>query len=300
MKFGTIPHLDKPMPRIIVGTDFLMGQAPSVSFQSYDAYWEAGGRAFDTAHCYGANSNIFGAWVSSRGVKSEVIYFDKGCHPYGSPRVTREDMLNDILTNHTRIGVEYTDFFTLHRDNPEIPVGEIIDWLNEFKAQGLIGVFGGSNWSHHRIIEANEYAEKNGKQGMSLNNPNLSLAVQNIPMWDGCVQIGREGLDWHAATGFPLCAWSSMARGYFAYTEDKDVVRAFDDEGNRGRRARAEELGKKYGLSAPQIALAWTLSQPGNIFALCGLRTKENTEQTLAILDVVLTPGELNYLSNGE
>ena len=300
MKFGTIPYLDKPMPRVVVGSDFLMNQAPNVSFASYDAYWEAGGRAFDSAHCYGANSNILGAWASSRGVKNEVIYFDKGCHPYPNPRVTREDMLGDILKNHERLGVNYTDFFVLHRDDENVPVGEIIDWLNEFKSQGLIGVFGGSNWTHHRIIEANEYAAKAGKQGMSVNNPTLSLAKQNNPIWAGCLTVDEDGRKWHAESGFPLCLWSSMARGYFAYTDDADVLRAYDDDANRARRNRAEELGKTLGLTAPQVALAWTLNHPGNIFALCGLRTKDNTIQTLEVLDVVLTPEQFNWLENGD
>ena len=106
-----IPHLDKPMPRIVCGTDFLMGQAPSQSYAALDAYWEAGGRAFDTAHCYGMNTNLFGTWVKARGVADETIFFDKGCHPYGSPRVTHDDMRQDIVDNHDRLGVEYTEPF---------------------------------------------------------------------------------------------------------------------------------------------------------------------------------------------
>lgn len=299
MTTGTVPYLDKPISRIVCGTDFLMAVPPYQSFAALDAYWEAGGRVFDTAHCYGANSNIFGAWISSRGVKSEAIYFDKGCHPYGSPRVTYEDMRSDILTNHDRIGVEYTDFFVLHRDNPEVPAGEVVDWLNDLKNEGLIGVFGGSNWHHTRIIEANEYAEKNGKQGFSLNNPNLTLAENVVPLWSGCLTIDKEGIDWHKETGFPLFAWSSTARGYFAHVDDPEVLRAYDSETNRARRARCEELGAKYGYTGVQIALAWTLNQ-GNVFALCGLRTVDNVKQNVAVVDIKLTPEELRYLEVGE
>lgn len=300
MTTGTVPHFDKPVSRIVCGTDFLLHQRPDESFKALDAYWEAGGRTFDSAHCYGANSNLFAAWTGSRGVRSEVIYFDKGCHPYGRNRVTREDMLSDILDNHKRLEVEYTDFFVLHRDDPEVPVGEIVDWLNEFKGQGLVGAFGGSNWQHTRIAEANEYAEKAGKQGLSLNNPNLTLAENVEPLWNGCLTIGQEGREWHAKTGFPLFAWSSTARGYFAGTTDSDVIRAYDSETNRGRRARCEELGAKHGMSAVQMALAWVLNQPGNIFALCGLRNVENVKQNVAVLDVKLSPEELRYLEFGE
>lgn len=299
MTTGTVPYLDKPVSRIVCGTDFLMGAAPSQTFPALDAYWQAGGRTFDTAHCYGANTNVFAAWTGSRGVRDEVIYFDKGCHPSSRARVTYEDMKSDILQNHDRLSREYTDFFVLHRDDPAVPVGEIVDWLNEFKESGLIGVFGGSNWHHTRIAAANEYAEKNGKQGFSLNNPNLTLAENVVPLWGGCLTIDEEGRRWHAESGLPLFAWSSTARGYFAGTDDAEVLRAYDSETNRARRARAEELGVKYGMSAVQIALAWTLCQPGNIFALCGLRTVDNVKQNVAVTELKLTPEELRYLEFG-
>lgn len=295
----SIPHLDKPMPRILCGTDFMLLVPPRQSFAALDAYWEAGGRAFDTAHCYGMNTNVFGTWVKARGVAKETIFFDKGCHPYGKNRVTREDMRQDVFDNHERLGVEYTDLFVLHRDDEDVPVGEIIDWLNELKNEGLIGAFGGSNWHHTRLQAANEYAEKNGKQGMSLGNPNLTLALANEPMWAGCLSLDDEGRRWYAENNFPLFAWSSTARGYFARVQDDDVERVFVNPTNEARRARAEELGKKYGMSATQIALAWVLNQPGRVFALCGLRTKENVEENAAAAALTLSPEELRYLEFG-
>ncbi len=297
---AAIPHLDKPMPRILCGTDFLVNQPPSVSFAALDAYWEAGGRAFDTAHCYGMNTNLFGTWVRAHGVANETIFFDKGCHPYGGKqRVTREDMRQDVQDNHFSLGVEYTDLFVLHRDDENVPVGEIVDWLNELKDEGLIGAFGGSNWRHERLQAANDYAVKAGKQEMSLGNPNLSLACANEPMWSGCVSLDEEGRQWYAETGFPLFAWSSTARGYFAGVSDPDVERVFVNETNAARLARAREVGEKHGMSAVQIALAWVLNQPGNVFALCGLRAKENVAENVAAANLKLSTAELDYLETG-
>lgn len=300
MKTGTVPYYDKPVSKIVCGTDWLMSTVPYEAFKSLNAYWEAGGRTFDTAHIYGANTNIFGAWTTWAGVKDEVIYFDKGCHPMGGrKRVTAEDTLSDIRDNHIRLGVEHTDFFVFHRDNEEVPVGEIVDWMNEYVKQGLISAFGGSNWRHERIAEANAYAEANGKQGFSLSNPNLTLAHSGHPLWPDCLTIGEEGRAWHKESGLPLFSWSSTARGYFAGTTDPDVVSAYGNEISQGRLERATELGKKYGLSPVQVALAWVLNQPGQVFALCGLRTVDNVKENVAVLDLELTQAELDYLEHG-
>ena len=300
MKYGAIPHLDKPVSKIVCGTDFLLGQPEDVSFAAYDEFWELGGRAFDSAHCYGDNSAVFGKWIASRGVAGETVFLDKGCHPYGSPRVTFEDMGSDIRENHRRLCVEYTDLFVLHRDDEKVPVGEIVDWLNEYKSQGLIGAFGGSNWRHDRIAEANAYAECAGKQGMSLNNPNLTLAHNSEPLWPGCMTIGVEGRKWHEATQFPLFSWSSMARGYFAGTDDKDVLRAYDNEVSRGRRARADQMARELVVSTPQIAIAWVLNQPFPVFALAGLRTVEQVRDTLHAVEIELSADQLQWLEHGQ
>ncbi|RYG26379.1 aldo/keto reductase [bacterium] len=298
---AAVPFVDKPMPRILCGTDFLLQQPPRDSFAAFDAYWEAGGRAFDTAHIYGMNTNLFGTWVKARGVAKETIFFDKGCHHYGDrKRVTREDMRQDVFDNHERLGVDYTDLFVLHRDDENVPVGEIIDWLNELKDEGYIGAFGGSNWHHLRLQAANEYAEKAGKQPMSLGNPNLSLGHANEPMWGGCISLDEEARRWYAETGFPLFSWSSTARGYFAGVIDSDVQRVFVNEINAGRLARTKELGEKYGMSSVQIALAWVLNQPGNVFALCGLRSKDNVAENVAAATLKLSTEELRYLEFGE
>lgn len=300
MKTGTVPFVNKPISRIVMGTDFLMGQDPRTSFRALDAFWQAGGNTFDTAHVYGDNSSIFGAWIRSRGLQTEAIFFDKGCHPYATKRVTRDFMLSDIQDNHRRIGVEYTDFFVLHRDDPDVPVGDIVTWLNEFKREGLIGAFGGSNWHHSRVAAANAYAAENGLQGFSLNNPNLSLAHAQDEMWAGAYTIDAEGRAWHEANQFPLFSWSSMARGYFAHVNDNDVNRVWDNEANRARRARAEELAAETGLTAPQIAMAWTLNQPYPVFALGGLRNADQVAQAVDALQVDLTPDQVRWLEYGE
>ena len=299
MDYGTIPYLDRKISRIVMGTDFLSGQGEA-SYASLDRFWELGGNAFDTAFGYGESTTILGNWLAARGLAGEAVYFDKGCHPEdGRKKVTYEDMGSDIRSNHERLGVGYTDLFVLHRDDPDIPVDEIVGWLNDYKDQGLIGGFGGSNWHYTRIAAANEWAAANGKQGFSLDNPNLTLAENVEPLWDGCITIDREGRDWHERTQLPLFAWASMARGYFFGVDDPEVLRAYDSPTSRARRERAQQLGAERGYSVPAVVMAWVLAQPFPVFALAGLRAPDQVDDTFRALELELTPEDVRWLEEG-
>jgi 1-deoxyxylulose-5-phosphate synthase len=299
MKYGRIPHLDRDISKIVCGTDWLMSTPPSDSFAALDAFIEAGGNCFDTAHCYGSNSNILGAWIKARHNADKLVFLNKGNHPYGSPRVSFEHTKNDILENHDRLNIDHTDLYVFHRDETTVPVEQIVDWMNELIASGLITAYGGSNWTIERLVAANKYAAESGKQGFSVNNPNLTLAYNVKPLWDGCVTIDKAGREWHEKTQMALFSWSSAARGYFADVNDPHMMESYDHEISRGRRDRARELGEKYGLSATQIALAWVLNQPFPAFALCGLRKPSDVNENCKVPDVTLTPAELVYLEDG-
>jgi aryl-alcohol dehydrogenase-like predicted oxidoreductase len=60
---------------------------------------------------------------------------------------------------------------------------------------------------------------------------------------------------------------------------------------------RAEEVAGKHGVTALQIALAWVLAQPLEVFAMIGPQSIEETRTSLASLEVSLTPDELRYLN---
>ena len=64
-----------------------------------------------------------------------------------------------------RLKTDYVDIYFMHRDNPDIPVGEFVDAMDaEVKQRPGARSIGGSNWTRERMDEANAYAEKNGKR----------------------------------------------------------------------------------------------------------------------------------------
>jgi 1-deoxyxylulose-5-phosphate synthase len=300
MKYGTVPHLDKSISRLVMGVIPLPHNDHEFAHAVLDAYRAAGGNAIDNSYSYGPGfSAIMRGYYEKHG-EDALIRFDKGNHPHGQTRrVTKEDVDHDLRGNLERQGVSYSDFYVLHRDDPFVPAGDVVEWLNEHLAAGRVKVFGGSNWHHTRIAEANEYAEKHGLQGFSVSSPNLSLALPNEPMWWEAYSVDREARDWYEQTQFPLFSWSSGGGGFFARYESDDINRVYNNETNFGRRDRLEAMATEKGVTPTQLALAWTLNQPLNVWGLIGPRTPEQVADNAVATDIELTPEELSFLEHG-
>jgi aryl-alcohol dehydrogenase-like predicted oxidoreductase len=56
------------------------------------------------------------------------------------------------------------------------------------------------------------------------------------------------------------------------------------------------EIGEEHGVSAAQIALAWTLGRPGITSLIVGARTEEQLADNLGAIDLKLSDGERDRL----
>ncbi len=291
-----------PVSKLILGCDNRNTVAEGALV--WDAFLEAGGNAFDTGFVYGGglHEKVLGDWIKARGVAQDVVVVAKGAHtPYCSPHAIGAQLEISL----DRLGLDFAPIYIMHRDNPEVPVGEFVDALNVLKAQGRIGIFGGSNWTPKRMAEANVYAAKHGLQGFSILNNNLSLAVMEKPVWAGCVTSNTpETLGFLRRGGIAHLSWSSQARGYFLPEELRNRLPAdtapetcFGSEANAERRRRAETLAAEKGVSAHNIATAWVLSQSFPSFALIGPRSPGEIVSTLAGAALQLTSGEVAWLN---
>lgn len=292
--------LELPLSRLALGT---VGFSPNTLDRDYavlDAWVEAGGTVIDTAHVYedGDAERLLGLWLRDRpGVRERLVIVTKGAHPDGDrARVTPADIASDLSDSIERLGGP-VDLYLLHRDDPAVDVGELIDALDAHRRAGDIRAFGVSNWTLPRIEEANAHAAARGVAGFCCNSPHLSLAVQNEPPWPDCLSAtDAESRAWHARTGMPLLAWSSQAGGFFAGSSG-ETSRVYQNAANRERLARAEQLGRRTGHSANAIALAWVLAQPFPVVAVIGPHSVEHLRSSLDALEVVLSPEEARWLN---
>ncbi len=301
MPFGKIPNLDKPASRLVMGCD--NQQTMPHAAIMFDDFIQRGGNTFDTAFGYGGGKQeaLVGQWIQNRGVRDQIVLLGKGAH---SPHCYPMNLTDQLMTSLERLKTDFLDIYIMHRDNPNVPVGEFVDVLNQHVKAGRIKTFGGSNWTMARLTEANEYAKKNGLQGFSVVSNNFSLARMVDPPWNGCISSSdAEWRAWLTKNQMTLMAWSSQARGFFTdragpnKKEDKELVRCWYSDDNFKRRERVVELARQFNVQPISIALAYVLAQPFPTFALIGPRILSETRTSLEGLNVNLTTEQLKWLN---
>ena len=308
MRSAHFAPLDRELGRIALGTTWFEADDPGPAFDNLDAFVALGGAIVDTAENYGRGDSetVIGRWLAGGpGRRERVVILSKGAHPYdGRMRVTPDDIRADLLGSLERLGVDTIEVYLLHRDDETVPVGPIVEALNEHREAGRIRTFGASNWTTARLHEAAAYAAAHGLEPFTSSSVQYSLAVPKEAPWPLCI-TGRDraSTDWYARTGLPLFAWSAQAGGWFARRDtdpaDPELERVYGSPENRERRRRAAELAERIGVSAPDVALAWVANQPLPIWLVVRARRHEHLAAATAALELDLDAPTIAWLDRG-
>ena len=303
----SIPGLDKELSRIVFGCD--NQSDTNHAFAMFDHFYSKGGNVFDTAYIYNNGKSDFylGSWMESRNLRDEVVVLGKGAH---TPDCLPEKIRPQLEETLSRMSTSYLDIYCLHRDNESLPVEGFIDTLNDLKNEGLIKVFGASNWSLERFKEANEYAEKEGKEAFTILSNNFSLAHMNNPVWPGCFSCSEdEYVNYLKEKQIAIFPWSSQARGFFLDSQEfsgaahvadpnrEEQERVWGSEDNLERRSRCFELASKKSVDPIQMALAFVLNQEFPSFPLIGPRNFFETDSSLEATKIELSLEETSWLN---
>lgn len=325
-RYGTIVGLDKPVSRMIFGCAIKpMNQGVRVD-KLLDRALELGINAFDTARVYGESEASLGGWVRERGNRDKVVLLSKGGHPViefsekgpevKKRRITRKDIRDDLETTLLKLGVDELDIYLLHRDDPNVPVGEIAEWMDELVKEGKVRAIGSSNWTYQRIAQQRAYAAAHNLTPFTVSSPHYSLAELGCDMYgDGCVTLTGEKNDearkWYRENPVAIISYASLSNGFFGgkvhgndYENREQLLDplslpAFGSRENFARLQRAEQLAKEKGCTTAQLALAWCFADGMNLFAAAGSTHMERVEENLGALDIPLSKEEADWLCNG-
>lgn len=317
MRSIAVKGLEHRCSQLVMGTSFFREKDINNVFELLDTYVENGGNVLDTSkiYGYGESERVIRSWLKTRN-RQDVLIISKGCHHYVDQnnvhypepkRVRPECITEDLMFSLENMGVDYFDVFLMHRDNPSVPVGELLDKLEEHRQAGLIRAYGVSNWTTRRMDEAISYASQKGYAGLSLNSPSLSLAQITENRWEGTVYADNEYIAWHEKSQLPLFSWAPQASGFFYFASqykreafpNAEIARTYYNDDNIERLRRLQELAKRRneGIEAMSYALAYVLNQE---FPTCAVIGPQKPSEMLCSLEsarIVLSKEERCWLN---
>lgn len=299
MKNVILNKTDLAVSEICLGTaGFGGGIDRDTAFRMLDKFRDGGGNFVDTANVYARNweekvsysERMLGEYLKSRG-KHSLIVATKGAHPafttMHTPRVSREEIGADLDESLRSLGLDCIDFYWLHRDDPSMPIGEILEILEEFRKAGKIRFYGGSNYAASRIREADAYAKAHGLQGFSAISNMWMPAKQNpghpLSADDTLVKFTDEELALLDETGMAFVPYSSSAKGWYSKaaagiaSEKLDPI--FDNPENR---ALLEKL-KAADCPVQTALLRHIRSYPMQIVPVTAASKMEQLDDILAV-----------------
>jgi aryl-alcohol dehydrogenase-like predicted oxidoreductase len=313
MKRINIPGTDLEVSNISYGTTGFDGTFPEdQGLELVRKYLEFGGNFIDTAHCYafwmpnggGASERFVGKAVKTFG-RNSMIVATKGGHVGVPPDYPRPDAFmepelvqKDLTESLERLELDQVDLYYLHRDDPRMPVDEIISAVNGFVNAGQVRYLGASNWSVERYRAANAYAQKNGLHPFVVLQNEWSLAHPSSPNSDAPGSnrtIDDKELEPLGREDIAVAAYTPTANGYFA--TDGVRGRRNDNQVSRQRLARVQKLAAEKGWTQNQVALAYLLNHPFPTIAVIGTRDPAHLADAVGASELVLSQEHRTFLS---
>jgi aryl-alcohol dehydrogenase-like predicted oxidoreductase len=319
MKYQRVGEIGIEPSAVCLGTGaFGASVEEQEAFGLMDAFLDGGGNFLDTAHNYSdwipgersRSEKLIGRWLKARGNRSKVVIGTKGGHPdlnhMRVPRLSSEQIVQDLDESLQFLQTEYIDLYWLHRDDPARPVAEILETLDGQRRLGKIRSYGCSNWSIERIGEARTYAKEHRLQGFVASQPMWSLAEPNeAGITDKTMtHMDDEGFAYHRRTGLAAIPYSSQARGFFSKADTlgydqvpKALLNKYGNERNRARLDIVRRIAGERSASVAQVALAYLIAQPFATIPIVGCKTLEHLRESMEAADLALTEGEVRELA---
>lgn len=293
-------------PFVLGGNVFGMTAGRDASFAVLDRFVENGGGMIDTADVYsawvpghkgGESESMMGAWLKESGARDKVLIATKvGMMPGGlKPERIREAVQGSL----ERLGVDTIDLYFAHKDDPDVPLDEVLGAFAELMDAGIVRAIGASNYSADRLAEALRVADEKGLPRFAAMQPELNLLDRG--QYEGALR------DLCIAEGLGVVTYFSLASGYLS-----GKYRSLDDIGQRARGPRVkpyvegkgpamlaamDAVAAETGASLSQIALAWVAAQPGVTAPIASATSVEQLDEIMGAEDLVLSDAQLAALT---
>ena len=317
---GQNPATQRTVSMLSLGA-MLFGTAvdESTSFAILDLYVEAGGTFIDTADNYafwltgtqgGESEDLLGRWRRARRIGDEVVIATKlGDRPVAAgtglkdvvnrssvdglaPAVIRESAERSI----ERLGVEKLDLLYAHQDDNAVPQWDVVEAFAGLVADGAVGLLGASNFWTWRVERARNLAAAAGLPGYEVLQYQHTYLRRRTDLPGRWTVEGKPGnasgdlLSYvRANPEVALVAYSALLRG--GYTRaDKPLELDLEHPGTPTRLAALNEVARETGATPDQVVLAWLIGGEVPVIPLVSASSVAQLSESLAAVDLELTP----------
>jgi aryl-alcohol dehydrogenase-like predicted oxidoreductase len=272
-----------------------------------DLCLEAGVNLFDTADVYsdGLSEQILGEALGAD--RDDVLIATKVRGDMGpgpnDAGLSRHHIVRAAEASLRRLGTDHIDLYQVHEWDGITPLDETLAALDALVRSGKVRYVGSSNYTGWQLMKALWTADRRATESFVSEQIYYSLQARDAE--NELVPIAVD-------QGLGILVWSPIAGGLLSgkYRRGQDApegTRRFEgwteppvhDEDRLY--ATIDELvaiGEAHGVSAAQVALAWTLGRPAVSSVIVGARTEEQLKDNLAAADLVLAPEERKRLDD--
>jgi aryl-alcohol dehydrogenase-like predicted oxidoreductase len=266
---------------------------------------DAGVNLFDTADVYsnGLSEEILGKALGSD--RDEVLIATKVRGAMGEgpndAGLSRHHIIRGAEASLRRLGTDYIDLYQVHEWDGQTPLEETLQALDDLVRWGKVRYVGCSNYTAWQLTKALWKADRNGLTPFVSNQLYYSLQARDIEN-----EIVPLAID----QGIGILVWSPLAGGLLSGKYRRDVEAppgsrhltdwneppVHDEDKLYDTVEELVAIGADLGVSAAQVALAYTMTKPAVTSVIVGARTEQQLADNLAAADLRLTAAHVERL----
>jgi len=273
------------------------------SFKLMDRYLELGGNFLDTADGYsaGASETIIGRWIKDRGVRDSIVlatkvYWRMGPGP-NDEGLSRLHIQQAVEASLKRLQTDVIDLYQVHQWDPDAPVEETMETLNDLVRQGKVRYVGCSNLAAWQLCKFLQASERNHWSRFVSIQPaysviNRAIEAEILPL---CEDKGLGVITYNPLAG-------GMLTGKYKRSGALPAGARFDRFEVYRRRYYTDQTfdiverfvaaARQRGVTPAQLALAWVMAEPRVTCPIVGARNLEQLNDTLGGIAITLSPEE--------
>ena len=222
---------------------WVLGEEASLPF--FKAAIEAGINFFDTADVYslGESERVTGKALKEYAKRHEIVIATKVFSPMGGDPnnrgLSRKHIFDAVDRSLHRLGVDYIDLYQIHRFDPDTPIEETLEALNDVVRAGKARYIGASSMYAWQFMKMLSVSRANNWTPFVSMQPQYNLVYR---------EEEREMLPLCRDQGIGVIPWSPLARGFLA------GGRASPGQGDT-ERARTDEFAPRLYYREPDHAV---------------------------------------------